>query len=54
MTEDDQSAESYLDKEFLEKLQAQIIEDARKIYSEKMIELWLNPPASAEISCRYR
>jgi len=43
MTEDDQSAESYLDKEFLEKLQAQIIEDARKIYSEKMIELWLNP-----------
>lgn len=35
--------ESYLDKELLEKLQAEIIEDARKHYSEKAIDLWLNP-----------
>jgi len=35
--------ESYLDKELLEKLQAEIIEDARKHYSEKVIDRWLNP-----------
>jgi len=32
-----------LDHEFLEKLQAQIIEDAKKVYSEKVIERWLSP-----------
>jgi len=35
--------ESYLDKELLEKLQAEIIENARKHYSEKVIDRWLNP-----------
>jgi len=32
-----------LDQEFLEKLQAQIIEDAKKVYSGKVIERWLSP-----------
>jgi len=32
-----------IDQEFLEELQAQIIEDAKKIYSEKVIERWLQP-----------
>lgn len=32
-----------IDQEFLEELQAQIIEDAQKIYSEKVIERWLKP-----------
>ncbi len=31
------------EKDFLEQLQAEIIEDARKVYSEKVIERWLNP-----------
>ena len=49
MTEDDRSAESYLDKEFLEKLQAEIIEQARKVYSEKAIDRWLNPRNAGKI-----
>ena len=32
-----------LDQEFLEKLQTQIIEDAKKVYSEKVVERWLSP-----------
>ena len=31
------------EKDFFEQLQAEIIEDARKVYSEKVIERWLNP-----------
>ena len=31
------------EKELFEQLQAEIIEDARKIYSEKVVERWLNP-----------
>jgi nitrogen fixation NifU-like protein len=49
MTEDDRSAESYLDKEFLEKLQAEIIEQARKVYSEDVIDRWLNPRNAGKI-----
>lgn len=31
------------DQELLERLQKEILEDARKIYSEKVIDHWLNP-----------
>jgi len=31
------------DQESLERLQREILEDARKIYSEKVIDHWLNP-----------
>jgi len=31
------------EKDFFDQLQAEIIEDARKVYSEKVIERWLNP-----------
>jgi len=37
------------EKDFLEQLQAEIIEDARKVYSEKVIERWLNPKNFGEI-----
>jgi nitrogen fixation NifU-like protein len=49
MTEDDRSAESYLDKESLERLQAEIIEHARKVYSEDVIDRWLNPRNAGKI-----
>lgn len=49
MTEDDRSAESYLDKESLERLQAEIIEQARKVYSEDVVDRWLNPRNAGEI-----
>jgi len=49
MTEDDRSAESYLDKEFLERLQAEIIEQAKKVYSESVIDRWLNPRNAGKI-----
>jgi nitrogen fixation NifU-like protein len=32
-----------LDQESLERLQREMLEDARKIYSEKVIDHWLNP-----------
>ena len=32
-----------LDQESLERLQREMLEDARKIYSEKVIDRWLNP-----------
>ena len=35
--------DDYLDDEFVKKLQAEIIEDARKHYAEEVIERWLNP-----------
>jgi nitrogen fixation NifU-like protein len=31
------------ENELLEQLQAEIIEDARKVYPEKLIERWFNP-----------
>jgi len=49
MTDRDRSAESYLDKEFLEKLQAEIIEQARKVYSETVVDRWLNPRNAGKI-----
>jgi len=33
----------YLDKESLERLLQEMLEEARKIYSEKVIEYWINP-----------
>ena len=33
----------YLDKESFERLQEEMLEEARKIYSEKVIEHWLHP-----------
>ena len=33
----------------MEEIQASIIEDARKVYSEKVIERWLNPSYMGEI-----
>ncbi|MFH0811595.1 MAG: iron-sulfur cluster assembly scaffold protein [Pseudomonadota bacterium] len=35
--------ESHTEKELFEQLQAEIIEDARKVYSEKVIDRWFNP-----------
>ena len=49
MTEDDRSAESYLDKESLERLQAEIIEQAKKVYSDNVIDRWLNPRNAGKI-----
>jgi nitrogen fixation NifU-like protein len=45
--EDQQMSEDF-DKA-MDELQASIIEDARKIYSEKVIEKWLNPTYMGEM-----
>lgn len=49
MADDERSAESYLDKEFLEKLQAEIIAQAKKVYSESVVDRWLNPRNTGKI-----
>ena len=35
--------DDFLDDEFVKKLQEEIIEDARKLYAEEVIDRWLNP-----------
>lgn len=49
MREDDRSAEPYLDKESLERLQAEIIEQAKKVYSESVVDRWLNPRNAGKV-----
>jgi len=45
---EDQEMSNDFDKA-MDELQASIIKDARKIYSEKVIERWLNPTYMGEI-----
>jgi len=41
--------EADAEKDLFEQLQAEIIEDARKVYSEKVIERWLRPKNMGKI-----